>query len=91
MFDATVTLLRRLIKRERWYAPHRSHAYQRAIQSGLSHRQVAVTALIVNVLLGVLTVIGVRCPAAGWWVALGGLVLLVVLYVLTERRRPMYP
>ena len=90
VFDATITLLRRMIKRERWYAPHRSHAYQRAIQSGLSHRLVAVAALIVNFVLGILTVIGLRWPSVGGWMALGGWVLLVVLYVLTERRRPMY-
>jgi UDP-N-acetylmuramyl pentapeptide phosphotransferase/UDP-N-acetylglucosamine-1-phosphate transferase len=36
-FDAGVTLLTRMIKRERWYAPHRTHIYQRLTDHGLSH------------------------------------------------------
>ncbi len=40
--DATITLLRRLFSGERVTQAHRSHFYQRAIQSGLTHRQVTV-------------------------------------------------
>lgn len=37
--DATVTLTRRLLRRENVFRAHRSHYYQRAVQLGLSHRQ----------------------------------------------------
>ncbi len=50
--DATVTLVIRMIRRERWYSAHRSHAYQRGVQSGWTHRQVAVGALIITSVLG---------------------------------------
>ncbi|MCZ7600511.1 MAG: hypothetical protein M5U09_26110 [Gammaproteobacteria bacterium] len=34
LFDATFTLLRRMLGGERWWRPHRSHLYQRARRSG---------------------------------------------------------
>ena len=35
-----MTLARRILAGERWYAPHRSHYYQRLVLRGLSHAQV---------------------------------------------------
>jgi UDP-GlcNAc:undecaprenyl-phosphate GlcNAc-1-phosphate transferase len=35
--DTGVTLVRRIIGGEKWYRPHRSHAYQRLVHSGWSH------------------------------------------------------
>jgi UDP-N-acetylmuramyl pentapeptide phosphotransferase/UDP-N-acetylglucosamine-1-phosphate transferase len=40
LFDSLVTLARRVLRSERWYAAHRSHYYQRLVASGLSHAQV---------------------------------------------------
>ena len=40
LFDSLVTLARRVLRGERWYAAHRSHYYQRLVASGLSHAQV---------------------------------------------------
>ena len=51
VYDATFTLLLRLYRRERWYAAHRSHAYQRLNQLGWSHRKVTGYALIANVVI----------------------------------------
>jgi Fuc2NAc and GlcNAc transferase len=51
--DATATLIRRVMKGERWYEAHRSHAYQRAVQAGYSHRQVTIAIMGLNVLLAV--------------------------------------
>ena len=50
-FDATVTILRRLFNREAIYKAHRSHFYQRAVISGLSHSQVDVAVLVLNAVL----------------------------------------
>jgi Fuc2NAc and GlcNAc transferase len=49
--DATVTLLRRAIRRERWHEAHRSHAYQHLARRLGSHR--AVTMLLWAVDLGI--------------------------------------
>jgi len=51
--DATLTLMRRL-RMGHWREPHRTHAYQVAIQGGWSHDAVATWVAAVNVLLGIL-------------------------------------
>jgi Fuc2NAc and GlcNAc transferase len=48
--DATVTLLGRLIRGERVYHAHRSHAYQRLARRWRSHRSVTLAAVAVNLL-----------------------------------------
>ncbi|NJO88211.1 MAG: glycosyltransferase family 4 protein [Chloroflexia bacterium] len=47
-FDATVTLFRRFINKEKLSEAHRKHAYQRAVQSGYSHQQVTVGSIVLN-------------------------------------------
>jgi len=44
--DSTLTLLRRVAAGERWYQPHRTHAYQLATQLGASHRQVTIASMM---------------------------------------------
>lgn len=44
IFDASVTVLRRLARGERVWIAHRSHYYQRLVLSGWSHRRLAVAA-----------------------------------------------
>ncbi|AQZ95287.1 glycosyltransferase family 4 protein [Halopseudomonas phragmitis] len=48
--DATWTLLHRLLRRERVFEAHRSHAYQFAARKYASHRAVTLTVLAINVL-----------------------------------------
>lgn len=45
--DATVTLLRRGARGEKVWLAHREHYYQRLIQSGWSHRRLAIAAYVV--------------------------------------------
>jgi UDP-N-acetylmuramyl pentapeptide phosphotransferase/UDP-N-acetylglucosamine-1-phosphate transferase len=37
VLDTGITLLRRILRGERWYEPHRQHFYQRLLRSGKSH------------------------------------------------------
>ena len=48
--DATVTLFRRLVRGERVYAAHRSHAYQWLARRWGKHRTVTLAVLAVNLL-----------------------------------------
>jgi UDP-N-acetylmuramyl pentapeptide phosphotransferase/UDP-N-acetylglucosamine-1-phosphate transferase len=41
-FDATVTLLRRLLQGQRVWEAHRTHYYQRLVQTGWTHRRTAL-------------------------------------------------
>lgn len=47
-FDATITLFRRFINKEKLSEAHRKHAYQRAVQSGFSHQQVTIGSIVLN-------------------------------------------
>jgi UDP-N-acetylmuramyl pentapeptide phosphotransferase/UDP-N-acetylglucosamine-1-phosphate transferase len=44
--DATITLLRRLLRRERVWQAHREHYYQRMVLMGLGHRRTALIAYL---------------------------------------------
>lgn len=77
--DATATLMYRFLKGERWYQAHRSHAYQRAVQSGYSHRVVTMTVLGLNGALALVAVGAIVYPAllpTALGAAVGGLLLL---------------
>ena len=41
LFDTAFTFLRRVIRHEKAFAAHRSHLYQRLVQTGISHSRVA--------------------------------------------------
>jgi Fuc2NAc and GlcNAc transferase len=47
--DGTLTLFMRIMQREKWYNAHCSHAYQRLVQMGVSHKKVSVSVLLINV------------------------------------------
>lgn len=49
IFDATFTLLHRIKRKEKWYAAHRDHIYQRLIKAGASHRTVTLSLIAVNI------------------------------------------
>lgn len=49
--DATLTLLSRAFRGERWYTAHAQHVYQRLIANGWSHQQVLLVYQAINVLL----------------------------------------
>ncbi|HSH12694.1 MAG TPA: glycosyltransferase family 4 protein [Desulfurivibrionaceae bacterium] len=46
--DATFTLLRRMVRRERWYNAHRSHAYQNAAVRFGRHQPVTMAVMAIN-------------------------------------------
>ncbi len=47
-WDASFTLMMRFKNGEKWYSAHKSHAYQRIIQCGYSHRQVMFAVLFID-------------------------------------------
>lgn len=89
--DATLTLLRRMWRGDRWYAAHRSHAYQRATQAGWSHRRVTTAVLGVNLAAAALAALAARQPTLLPAALAGGGAMLATLYAVVERWRPMPP
>ena len=54
--DATVTLLRRMARREPFWAAHRSHFYQRATDTGFSVSRVVGEVFALNIVLAALAI-----------------------------------
>ena len=61
-FDATITLFRRWRNKEKLSEAHRKHAYQRLVQSGLSHKQVTLGLCVFNLILLVLAFLSLNYP-----------------------------
>jgi len=86
--DATVTLLTRVLRRERWYEAHRNHAYQKLARRWGGHRPVTLLAVGVNVLW--LAPLAGACTAwpqwAFWWLLLAYAPLVIGAMVLGAGR-----
>ncbi|MCC5863625.1 MAG: glycosyl transferase [Wenzhouxiangella sp.] len=68
--DASLTLLRRIVRGERWYTPHRQHAYQVLISHGWKHGQVLMLYVATNLLLVLpASVMAIRFRDLGFWLA----------------------
>ena len=81
--DATITLLRRLLRGERVWQAHREHFYQRAVQAGLGH-----AAVVGRVILADLLLIGCAWAAQqGWGVAALGAAAAIVIGLLADLAR----
>jgi Fuc2NAc and GlcNAc transferase len=87
--DATITLLRRIARGDRWYAAHQAHAYQRAVQAGWSHRMVAGAIIAITAVLGLLGLVVARNPSFLGVTIAASAGVLGALYVAVERWRPM--
>jgi glycosyltransferase WbpL len=48
LVDATVTLIRRFVRGDRWLEAHRSHAYQRLARRWQGHKPVTVLVIFIN-------------------------------------------
>jgi UDP-N-acetylmuramyl pentapeptide phosphotransferase/UDP-N-acetylglucosamine-1-phosphate transferase len=84
--DATVTLLRRVVRRERFWEPHRTHFYQRVVRLGWSHRR---TVLVLYALMGacsIAAVLALRAPIPARWVILATAAVLYTALILSVRR-----
>ena len=78
VLDTALTLLRRMINGERWYAAHREHFYQRLIRSGKSHAFVTGWTMVLQLVVLALMLVYLRAGAGGR-VLLGGSVLAIWL------------
>lgn len=87
--DATCTLARRVLRREVWYAPHRSHAYQRIVRAGYPHARVSIGVGIVNVVLGVIVFFTLISPSSTLPLGATALAVVIGLYFVVERIQPM--
>jgi Fuc2NAc and GlcNAc transferase len=85
--DATATILARLMRRERLTEAHKSHFYQRAVQTGLTHSQVSGAVLAANLLFAVLATLALSRVGPEWAWPVSGVGVLAVLAGLVKRRQ----
>jgi UDP-N-acetylmuramyl pentapeptide phosphotransferase/UDP-N-acetylglucosamine-1-phosphate transferase len=81
--DATLTLLKRIARRERFWQAHRQHFYQRAARGALGHAGVTLAVLAAGIALVLCAV----AAALGWTfgaLAAAGLVVAVLLHRLSR-------
>jgi UDP-N-acetylmuramyl pentapeptide phosphotransferase/UDP-N-acetylglucosamine-1-phosphate transferase len=78
--DATVTLLRRLWRREKVWQAHKTHYYQQLAQAGWGHRKTVLVEYIVMLGCGFTAVLSLRATAAMQAIALLGWVLFYIIF-----------
>jgi UDP-N-acetylmuramyl pentapeptide phosphotransferase/UDP-N-acetylglucosamine-1-phosphate transferase len=61
--DSTLTLFRRIARREPFWAAHRSHFYQRATDNGFAVARVTGEVFALNLLLALLAIVTIRVDA----------------------------
>jgi UDP-N-acetylmuramyl pentapeptide phosphotransferase/UDP-N-acetylglucosamine-1-phosphate transferase len=88
--DATVTLLRRLVRGEPFWAAHRSHFYQRATDNGFTVLGVVSEVFALNVGLAVLAIASTKTSSAAinvMLVIVGGCAVALTMYRFSTGRR----
>ena len=86
--DATVTLLRRVVRREPFWTAHRSHFYQRATDNGFTVPQVVGEVFALNIVLAALAIASATTNAGAVGVLLlltGALAVALVIYRFSRR------
>lgn len=90
LFDSTITLLRRIAKKEKWYSPHKKHAYQRLHQLGISSPLILWGQLFMNAFFLLLVILLQFQVFNVFWVILLSLGLMISVYLCIEKHHPMY-
>jgi UDP-N-acetylmuramyl pentapeptide phosphotransferase/UDP-N-acetylglucosamine-1-phosphate transferase len=84
--DASVTLARRALRGEKIWLAHRSHYYQRVVLLGATHRQLALAAYALMLLVSALAFALLFLPQhAAWVLILSASLYLLVLFAIDRR------
>jgi Fuc2NAc and GlcNAc transferase len=82
LVDATVTLIRRVIRGDRWFHAHRTHAYQHLARRWKAHRPVTILVMLINVFwLLPLAILATKFPSYVLWFLATALMPLVALVI----------
>ncbi|NNC99303.1 MAG: hypothetical protein HKN85_03895, partial [Gammaproteobacteria bacterium] len=89
VFDASLTIVHRLVKREKIWLPHRSHLYQRLANAGMQHAKIVVALTVLMLVCSMISSITVLdrdklLPAMTFELVL--LVIYAALVLLVEAR-----
>jgi UDP-N-acetylmuramyl pentapeptide phosphotransferase/UDP-N-acetylglucosamine-1-phosphate transferase len=91
LFDATATLLRRMARREPFWAAHRSHFYQRATDNGFTVWRVVGEVFALNLALAALAVGSVMAQSMAVRIALLIAGCIATAFVMRRFSQPRSP
>jgi UDP-N-acetylmuramyl pentapeptide phosphotransferase/UDP-N-acetylglucosamine-1-phosphate transferase len=84
--DATVTLLRRIARRDRFWRAHRSHAYQKMVLAGWSKRRLLAWSCVLMIAAAASALAALRSgPERQFGILIGWLIAYVLIFVAVER------
>ncbi|MFD2204970.1 MraY family glycosyltransferase [Kiloniella antarctica] len=88
--DATWTLVKRALRRERIWQAHKEHYYQKAVRNGASHKKVALIILACNLCLICITILFSQTYP---WSSLGSSLIIVAstMAVLSQKKNVKHP
>jgi len=93
--DATVTLLRRLLKGEKVWQAHRSHYYQRLVRIGWGHKKTVIAEYLLMIATGfsavLLEYVADTFLVAAGLVVWGGIYILLMIYINRLEQRNKLP
>jgi len=88
--DATVTLVRRMLRGERFWLPHRSHYYQRLVRLGWGHGRTVRAEYVLMLACGATAELARHLKPGQQWTMLLMWVLIYVLLMLSVRRMEVH-
>lgn len=83
ILDATATLLRRLLRGEKVWQAHKEHYYQRLIQMGLGHRNLALAEYALMTAIGLSSILAMHRPVP--LIACWGIVFALAMHRIDRR------
>lgn len=89
--DTGVTLVDRIISRERWYEAHRDHTYQRMAIRGASHGKVSAFVATLSTSAALLGIVAAGVGGTARILSYVGLLLLASAYTMIRIRTPRLP
>lgn len=90
-FDATLTLIRRLINGDKWYQAHKLHAFQRLLLQQWSHGKILLGVVAINIVLVAFAFLAFYFPQYMLISLVGVVATLLGVYICVEKAQPMYP
>lgn len=90
ILDATVTLLKRLIRGEVIWQAHKSHYYQRLVEKGWGHKRTVLFEYGIMIICAIAAIIATRLPSNAQWVAITVVVLMYTLLAYYFNKRLSY-
>ena len=87
--DATITVLQRLIKREKVWLPHQQHYYQRLAKLGFAHNKIVIAQIVLMLICSIIASITIAERdriIIGGLIAMGVILIALISTVIIEKK-----